>query len=190
MTFAFGFPANIRDEVRALAELIPPASLPLSFGNVGQILISGEPIQIPARHCAPEPPSDVMDMLTCRQRAMMHCIYTRHHDGFVRQRHLVSLIPLADPWAPPYVILLLGEYVREIAQAVLDRLDELDTEAYARFGRENRGFICLTQQRVISYWACNYSCQPFDREPAYLAMRALGFWPEPAGRRLLPRRAV
>jgi hypothetical protein len=87
-------------------------------------------------------------------------IYSRHCDGFVRQRQLGTLLGSDEPWAAPFIVQLLGEYVIEIC---------LDIERFARtafparpamqegmsaFFRENRCFAELTRRRAASYWSC------------------------------------
>jgi hypothetical protein len=92
------------------------------------------------------------------------------------------------PWVVPFVVQLLGEYVPEIAQAVVDVLDEVAQSAYVRFGAANPDFIKLTQQHAISYWAqfCG-GRYLFGEYPPVQALLRLGLWPGPAGRRRLAR---
>jgi hypothetical protein len=54
------------------------------------------------------------------------------------------------------VIHLLGEYVVEISERILERLDELQIETYRRFAAANESFMPLTRDHVVSYWACYY----------------------------------
>ena len=73
---------------------------------------------------------------------ILHCIYSRHHDGFVRQRHIEAVLDSTHPWVIPYVIQLIGEYVIEIVQAVQRSLGDLRTgdprrAQYRHFVRSN-----------------------------------------------------
>ena len=52
--------------------------------------------------------------LTARQRLILGCIFTRHHNGYVRQQWMRAVVPHAEPWVVPFVLALLGEYVVEI----------------------------------------------------------------------------
>lgn len=87
---------------------------------------------------------------------------TRHHDGYVRQRHLEPLVAEPGEWVVPFVVQLLGEYVVEIHEAILARLlPILDRsadarEAYRRFVAANPDFIAVTEARIASYWNCYY----------------------------------
>jgi hypothetical protein len=89
----------------------------------------------------------------------------------------------------PFVIQLLGEYVVEISERILERLDELQLETYRRFAAANESFMRLTRDHVVSYWACYYRAQ--YRLPTYPPVRILmelGLWNGREGRRRLAGR--
>jgi hypothetical protein len=113
-----------------------------------------------------------------RQALIYHCLFTRHCDGFVRQRHLKHIIESSEPWTVPYVVSLLGEYVVEVVVDVCNALPEAHTargNAYADFVNKNADFLDLVQQRVRSYWACycNDSYPDIETYPGQQAMSAL-----------------
>ncbi|WP_230661251.1 hypothetical protein [Psychrobacter sp. I-STPA10] len=90
------------------------------------------------------------------EQTIIHCIYTRHHDGFVRQKHLNLLTDTKYPdIAVPFVIRLLGEYVLEI---------QLDTAPFiqrhpkiiADFIQQNPVFWQRQKSRMASYWDIYY----------------------------------
>jgi hypothetical protein len=88
---------------------------------------------------------------------ILHCIYTRHHDGFVRQHHVESLMASRESWVVPFVIRLLGEYVVEIVNVIYEGL-KLDDPAssvrrqYGSFVIENRDLLAQVRGRAASYW--------------------------------------
>jgi hypothetical protein len=94
---------------------------------------------------------------------------------FVRGRFFVSSVWIAP--GSPFVVQLLAEYVVEISESVLERLEELQPETYRRFAVANESFMRLTRNRIVSYWACYYRVG--YRLPAYPPVRVLmelGLW--------------
>ena len=77
-----------------------------------------------------------LEDLTNLQKEILSSLYTRHHDGFVRERHLRQLLGVDEPWLPPFVIRLLGEYVVEICELIADRVGAMPRETYAKFAME------------------------------------------------------
>jgi hypothetical protein len=55
------------------------------------------------------------------QREILDCLFTRHHDGFVRQTHLARIIRSQNAWVPCFVVPLVGEYVVEILWLVHEK---------------------------------------------------------------------
>lgn len=47
-------------------------------------------------------------------RTVLDCLFTKHHDGYVREKYLRAVINAQFAWVPPFVIQLLGEYVVQI----------------------------------------------------------------------------
>ncbi|GAA4420199.1 hypothetical protein ACFQV2_24910 [Actinokineospora soli] len=154
------FPADLATEVRPVAQALPPASLhPAGTFNVW---VQGEHLTIPYRLYNPEPADDVISRLSPTQAKILHCLYTRHHDGHVRQLHLNQIIDATDPWIIPFVVQIIGEYVLEIVITIKRALTDVHQpgtahhQAYGRFAAENPDFLLLTSQRVASYWDCYY----------------------------------
>lgn len=150
----------LRREVAVVLDRLPPAQhrSPSSFS----VVVGGEPVVIPYRIYHPEPSQWVLRTLTSTQLRILRCLYTRHHDGYVRQRHLGYLLPTPLPWVVPYVVQLVGEYVVEILQLIRSGLAQVEVPgsphhvAYGRFAAANPEFLALTHQRVVSYWNCYY----------------------------------
>jgi hypothetical protein len=147
--------------------------------------VNGEPVSIPKRIYNPEPPARTAAELSRAELLVLAGIYTRHHDGFVRQRWLARLLAADQAWAAPFVVQLLGEYVIDICH---------DIELFARAGTtepkalhqhlstflaDNRPFAALTSQRAISYWSCHYRNVHGSRDtyPALAALSTLGAGP-------------
>ncbi|QKW36907.1 hypothetical protein HUT06_25180 [Actinomadura sp. NAK00032] len=154
------FPAALADDVRAAAQTVPEARLRPAGSST--VWVHGEQLAIPYRLYHSEPREDLTAHLSAVQAKILHCLYTRHHDGHVRQRHLAQIIEATDSWIVPFVVQLIGEPVLEIVIAIKDGLVDLDLrgspdhQAYGRFVADNPDFLLLTSQRVASYWDCYY----------------------------------
>jgi len=120
-------------------------------GAIGPVSVRGEPLRIPCRIYFPD---IELHSLPAVQQAVLHCLFTRHCDGFVRESHLRQLLPLSYDWIPPFVVQLLGEYVYEIIEVVAGQLESLPQGPYRRFCAENPEFLSLTRKRIVSYWDC------------------------------------
>jgi hypothetical protein len=122
--------------------------------------VSGERVAFADRIYNSEPPRQAVAGLSPTQQLIAHCVYSRHHDGHVRQRSCEEIVQSADAWVPPYVVRLLGEYVVEIVEMIRIKLGALEndggplTTAYGTFVAANPEFIELTRSRAVSYWNC------------------------------------
>lgn len=151
------------------------------------MLVRGEGLELPYRIYSAEPRISEVLTLSDRQKLILACVYTRHHDGFVRERHLPDLLTVDEPWVPPFVLMLLGEYVIEICQVFADRLEDLPQTGYATFAAENPGFVSLTCSRVVSDWDCYdrsvLNGIAFTEHPAYRVLASLSMWARSVPRR-------
>ncbi|MEU7767541.1 hypothetical protein AB0B25_20725 [Nocardia sp. NPDC049190] len=135
------FPAFLAADVRAVVQTLPPAHLPPA-GSF-RLWVQGEHLTLPYRLYNPAPAEDVSGRLSTRQAKVLHCPYTRHHDGHVRQHHLDQIIDATDPWIIPFIVQLVGEYVLDIVLTIQHRLTDLDQphtpqhQAYGRFCAAN-----------------------------------------------------
>lgn len=146
------FPAAIQADARAALEALPD----VTFGTsepIGQVSVRGEALIIPHRIHLPWPEAKA---LRGTQATIAACLYTRNGDGRVREEFVRRLLPSTEPWVPPFVVQLIGEYVVEIVEVVAEQRDRLAGSAYVEFAAENPRFMALTRQRVISYWSCYY----------------------------------
>jgi hypothetical protein len=119
------------------------------------------------------PPLFEMLRFTALQREILNCLFTRHHDGFVRQEHLARIIRSTSPWIPCFVVPLIGEYVVEILQVIYENLTYFDKSLYTEFVRSNPEFMALTEQRVTSYWNCYYRSMKKQDYPGFLILEFL-----------------
>lgn len=167
---AGGFPVRLRESVQTALRIVPEGPHSPTSNDVGPILLRGESVRIPSRVYFPVPAPSQTSGLSEVERRIVECIYTRHHDGRVRQRYLEAVLSADEAWVAPFVVQLLGEYLLEILQ-VLGRND-LRRPSIVAFAAENPAFMFLTRQRAISYWNC-YHQHRFPKRRDYPAIRML-----------------
>jgi hypothetical protein len=157
-----GFPSQLAADAETVVRILPP---PTPFGaaslDVLEVTVDGEIVRIPFRIYLDKVPDRAARRLGDVEMAIVHCLYTRHNDGFVRERHLRQILPLPHAWVVPYVVQLIGEYVVELLHQIQVGLGTLGPsdrrhDAYSQFVRANPGFVDLTAARVASYWNCYY----------------------------------
>ena len=180
---AQAFPSDLRADVMVAINAIPPGDIHAMSGF--SVLVRGEPVHIPYRIYNPEPEPGALADLSRQQLQIASCIYTRHHDGHVRERAVRRLLDSGADWIVPFVVQLIGEYVVEIIEVIKDGLQRLDLKPYKRFAAENPEFLELTKQHSISYWNCYYRSK-YPRVNDYPGRAAvaliLGHWaPQPDG---------
>jgi hypothetical protein len=183
------FPARLAPVVANVAQSLPGARFPpigsvtVSNGRTWPgLVVAGEPVVIPHRIYNPEPVPRAAGEQDDMEAVVTAAIYSRHHDGFVRQRHLATLLDSDEPWTAPFIVQLLGEYVIEICRDI-ERFARMTfparpamRQSMSAFFRENHCFAMLTRQRAISYWSCYHRGLSASRDtcPALAALSILG----------------
>ena len=180
------FPQYLADEAARIAHLIPDGQFPPKEDTIGPITVGGNELRIPWRIYSPELSAASINGLKVRERLMMCCWYTRHHDGLVRQKYVNELFPVADEWCLPFVVQLVGEYIAEIVEVINENVASVSAELCSQFSQDNEQFLALTRDRVISYRLYYRSRYPTLRDyPGFQILNSLGFWHGRQGRRLL-----
>ncbi|MFI6006742.1 hypothetical protein ACIA98_41470 [Streptomyces sp. NPDC051366] len=154
------FPVELAGDAAAVLAIMPASRLrPVAPFSV---VVQGKQVSIPGRLYNDEPQAHAVASLSQRQRQLLHCLYSRHCDGRVRQRHLSKIVDSYDPWVIPFVVQLVGEYVVEILVVICGGLRGLGMPgtrahlAYGQFIVDNPAFFARTQRRIVSYWSCYY----------------------------------
>lgn len=181
---ARAFPASASRASVTIAAALPQLGSPpagsivqTNSGRWPDLTVTGERVDIPYRIHNPEPAAEVADGLPAIECDVLACLYTRHHDGYVRQRYLPQVLASPHPWAVPFVVQLCGEYVVQIARdverwarsALADHQGQ--RENVVAFVAANPEYIDLTKRRAVSYWNVYYrqACPRAD----YPGLRAL-----------------
>lgn len=158
------FPSSMRQNVEEVIKILPfSRNVLLADGKIHQVdslihsleqtvHLNSELLKIPYRLYFDEPQNEKKEQLTVLQMTILHCIYSRHHNGFVRQRHLEQLLDSNDYFVIPYTFQLLGEYVIEILEVLDKHINDKTISNYVRFINENPKYWQQTESRMISYW--------------------------------------
>ena len=103
-------------------------------------------------------------------------LQTRSNDGFERQRAARDLLPDLKPWAAPFIVALIGEYIVEILDDIAAALTPEDALTLGAFIIENQGYWNRTKRRVMSYWDVYYrSPRSSETRYAYKRDEYIGF---------------
>ncbi|MFJ9110240.1 hypothetical protein [Streptomyces sp. NPDC102283] len=173
------FPLRLADDVRRVLAVMPESvTAPMTPFEVE---VQGETVAIPSRVYNEEPGTECGRALSETQQMILHCLYSRHHDGRVRQRHLERIVASGESWAVPFVVRLVGEYVLEIITSIAHGLPGLaepgsaQRRLYGDFIARNPAFFARTERRVVSYWSCYYRWEygAFGTYPGCVLLEAL-----------------
>ena len=155
MAEADAFPAALAGTVAQLLPALADGQLhaPVWSFSVCQ---EGEALRIPSRTYY-----DSEQLLACARRpgdtgVIALCLGARHHDGHVREACVKRLLLQERAWTVPFVVHLCGEYVLEIIEIIGAALPAWNTQALARYLRENPAYVDTLERRTISYWSCYY----------------------------------
>jgi hypothetical protein len=171
------FPQSCGPEAESAALAIAPFADHAYRITTINVTVAGAAVQIPTRlHFLS--PYKTSPLLQGDASAMAQCLCTRSTDGYIRQAYLRSVVKIDEPWAIPFVVLLAGDYVIEIAKDLKAALSSLNRDAYIGFVRENRPLLQLLSQRATSYWNCYHSSAYPERSayPGVNFLRELEIW--------------
>ena len=169
------FPAFLRDAAIRAVGVLPENS---HTSQIISVRVADESVALPYRIYLNPALIDTTS-LSGFEKELVDCLLTRHHDGVVRETHLKEIISRDHIWIPPFVVLLVGEYVIEILQVIQHNLHLLNSSIYEQFLAVNPELIDRTKQRVTSYWNCYYrNSRPED----YVGFRVLDFFESLIGR--------
>lgn len=150
------FPSMLLNDVNVILDEIDLNSeLSLSEDSF-LVKINDEKIEIPQRVYFETVNVLTKARLSSTQKEILDCLYTRHHDGYVREKALKSIVGFSNICVIPFIIRLFGEYVIEILQVIYQSIDQLEPSKYGHFIENNKDFYEVNKQRVLSYWDCYY----------------------------------
>jgi len=181
------YPSDLTQDVIGALGIVPTAKYDPSRDDIAPVNLGGEAIRIPSRVYFPEPPDRLVASLSETQKTIVAALYTRHHDGFVRQGWLEEIIANPAAWLAPFVLQHLGEYVIEIINVLASRCNELKEDRYHQFIQSNAAFCDITCRRIVSYWSCyfHWSTPKFADHVAYQVTKEIGLWRDDVAPRLI-----
>ena len=164
------FPHELQSDVKEAVKVLPFVTNPIKLADGSahyvdnfvseykpQIFkIRGEIVEIPYRVYFEQPDQELLKNLNVQQQIILDCIYLRHHNGFVREQHLINLIETEVYFTTPFVIQLLGEYVVELIYILDKGITDDYISKYAELLNDNLFFWKQTQSRMVSYWDIYY----------------------------------
>jgi len=123
-----------------------------------KVNVEQEHIQLPMRVYVPEVTPERIEELTSIQQTMLFCLYTRHHDGHIRERYLRQLLKTnqQDEWILVYILELASEYVRDIVDIIVPVIEQWNLEVKRRFVSNDPAYMKRIEDRMISYWNAYY----------------------------------
>jgi hypothetical protein len=165
--------ADLEAVIRVLS-LSREVLVPLVSADAEEVLLAGLPVSLPGRVYFAEPAAEAEQGLTNRQRLLLHSIYLRHHDGYVRQRRLEQLLATPiEKFSVPFLFSLIGDYVKEILEVLEGALTSGLLADFTEFVRENPRYWQRTQGRVASYWNVYYRWRGARHFRYYVGARLL-----------------
>jgi hypothetical protein len=172
MDWLRAFPRNLAPSVTAVAADLPKDAFEAgglitnSYSRAWpSLVVSGDDIEIPYRMYHRPIPPERWGSPGSTESTILGCMYSRHHDGRVRQAALTTLLGSTEPFVAPFLIQLLGGYVLEIVEEIAARIDRDHGDAgdllgvLSQFAQGNPAFMTLTEARARSYWAEYYRSQ-------------------------------
>ncbi len=122
-------------------------------------LTDGSKIRFPYRIYYEDDDSVYQDLYDLDKR-IYDCIYSRHCDGRIREKHLENLLAAGvEEWFMPYILRLSSEYVVEILEIIYEAIKGRDNSMIQDFCCNNPILLKLAYTRMRSYWDCYYKEQ-------------------------------
>ncbi|WP_051359404.1 hypothetical protein [Paucisalibacillus globulus] len=85
------FPTELEDDVFTVLNKIIKTS-DLDFSNCFEVDLCKSKMMIPERIYYDEPSILEFNSLTERQKVILSCLFTRHHNGFIREDNLKKIV--------------------------------------------------------------------------------------------------
>lgn len=154
------FPA---DFAKSVDRLVPILSVSTGYDPVNyfSVFASSEALNIPGRIYFYEPSEAVFNALNDQNQLIVACWFSRHHDGYVRERFLRTIPVFNQAWVISYVMTLCGEYIVQILNYVWLNRGKFDEKILAQWLHDNPAFYVTIKSRIVSYWDCYYRTKYF-----------------------------
>lgn len=178
------FPNELHSDVKEAVKAIPFARNPIKLADGDEHFVDkfvsdykpqtfnlrGEEIKIPYRVYFEQPEQENLNTLNTQHQFILNCIYLRHHNGFVREQYLKSLLETDAYFTLSFAIQILGEYVVELIFILDKNITEQNISKYTELLNDNLFFWNQTQSSMVSYWDV-YNRREFPRLHDYVGYR-------------------
>lgn len=169
------FPKDLKSDVLEVFKIIP-LETKYKFDLISldsyEIIVENEKLKIPVRIYFNEPKEQNEKQLTDRQKDILNCLYTRHDNGYVREKRLKKLSEKPEKWKIPFLVQLLGEYIYELLPIIDKKVNNDTLEFYREFKTENPKYWQQTESRIASYWN-EYYRYKFPKLKDYLGIEII-----------------
>lgn len=171
---AAAFPSEYRPEAIAAGHEAARLLAPRQWTERFTAQVEAETVLVPARlHFVSDQPALLESHQAWR---FARALQTRSNDGFERQRAARDLLRSMEPWAAPFIVALIGEYIVEILEDISDALTPELEQTLAAFIADNEALWATTKRRVTSYWNVYYrSSWKSELRQAYRRDEYVGF---------------
>lgn len=149
------FPLSLKKDVISVLWLIKIDKYSI-HGEKIEVTIDDEILYIPSRIYFNKIPIWKLQSLTEQQKIILACIYSRHHNWYIREEMLRELNWNTSNFTIPYVVQLLSEYVIELFPIINEQINESNISEYNKFYRSNQSYFKKIEQRIMSYWEVYY----------------------------------
>lgn len=162
--FESGFPKEYSDEVRNVERMLSHVAYVGTGGYCSkdkvEYWIQEQTVWLPYRVYLLEPSENEIALLTDVEQLILFCIYTRNHNGYLRENYLKRILCKNFPeWCFPYVVKLCSEYVVEILEVIYENLKDRKNDDIQKFCLVNKAAIRKDYARMVSYWNEYYRFQ-------------------------------
>ena len=151
------FPRKYEQDIVSIFDVIELKSSSFYSSNF-EVHIGNETLKIPERIYYDEIENELFLKLSQTQQYLLDCYYTRHHNGYIRQRKLNKIFENGEVecCVIPYIMRLIGEYVVEIINEIHNNIKLVNQIELGLFIAENEKFTIKICGRIASYWGEYY----------------------------------
>jgi hypothetical protein len=148
-----GFPKKYNEDLIVILKILSKQVLDENYKIINEIpaMVDGEEIIFPYRIYLNEIEKVDEDTLNEIQKIILSCIFTRHHDGYIRQKNLRKIFNSNENFTIPYKLKLLSEYVVEINKDIAANIEN-NIDIYKKFTNKNIKFYKRIYSQIDSQW--------------------------------------
>lgn len=152
------FPKELETKVEKVLQFLKNNNIEISFSGQVDYNLCNEFICIPERVYGSELSEEIINQMDLIEKTIYSCIYTRHSNGFVRERHLLNIVKnnYFFYWTFPFILKLSDEYILSIVKIINDNINNYPKVFINNFITSNIENFKKSYSRMISYWNCYY----------------------------------